>query len=548
MNNKEIARKFSLLAKLMELHGENAFKTKSYSSAYLTIRKYPKELSTMELSEIENIQGIGKAISTKTAELLSTGEIQLLSDYIEKTPAGIVKMIQIKGFGPKKIATIWRELEIETIGELMYAINENRLVELKGFGAKTQASLKEQLEYYMESSDKVLYASAESIAHNLIEELKSHFTESKVALTGDIYRKAQIVNTIEIISDIEASLIDQFISGSEQLIKTDEGIFSQNLKVTFHYASSENFYYELTKKSCGESFWKMLNITDKKYESEEELFESNDLPYIIPEYREDPNVSFFKEAYRPDTIIDIDDIRGSIHNHSTYSDGVNTLMEMTQATMDKGYEYLVITDHSKSAFYANGLSEERLMAQLDEIIKINQSINNFRLFSGIESDILSNGSLDYPDEVLSELEVIVASVHSNLKMDIDKATKRLITAIENPYTSILGHPTGRLLLSRKGYPIDHHKVIDACAANNVAIEINANPLRLDIDWTYVQYAVDKGVLISINPDAHSTKGLDDTYYGVCSARKAGLSKYNCLNAYDTEEMEEWIIEQHQKRP
>jgi DNA polymerase (family 10) len=223
-------------------------------------------------------------------------------------------------------------------------------------------------------------------------------------------------------------------------------------------------------------------------------------------------------------------------------------MEMTQATMDKGYEYLVITDHSKSAFYANGLSEERLMAQLDEIRKINQSINNFRLFSGIESDILSNGSLDYPDEVLSELEVIVASVHSNLKMDIDKATKRLITAIENPYTSILGHPTGRLLLSRKGYPIDHHKVIDACAANNVAIEINANPLRLDIDWTYVQYAVDKGVLISINPDAHSTKGLDDTYYGVCSARKAGLSKYNCLNAYDTEEMEEWIIEQHQKRP
>ena len=221
---------------------------------------------------------------------------------------------------------------------------------------------------------------------------------------------------------------------------------------------------------------------------------------------------------------------------------------MAQATMDKGYEYLVITDHSKSAFYANGLTEDRLIAQLDEVRSIDQSMDDFRLISGIESDILSDGSLDYADEVLAELEIIVASVHSNLKMDISKATNRLITAVENPYTSILGHPTGRLLLSRKGYPIDYHKVIDACAANNVAIEINANPLRLDIDWTYVQYAVDKGVLISINPDAHSTKALDDTYYGVCIARKAGLSKYNCLNAFDIEEIEEWIMEQHQKRP
>ena len=220
---------------------------------------------------------------------------------------------------------------------------------------------------------------------------------------------------------------------------------------------------------------------------------------------------------------------------------------MVEATISEGYEYLVITDHSKSAFYANGLQVDRLMKQLDEIREIDQSRSDFRLYSGIESDILSDGSLDYDDSILSELEVIVASVHSNLKMDIDKATNRLINAIENPYTSILGHPTGRLLLSRKGYPIDYHKIIDACAVNNVAIEINANPLRLDIDWRYVQYAVNKGVLISINPDAHSTIGIQDTAYGVNVARKAGLSKYNCLNAFDAEEFEEWVQEQHQKR-
>ena len=548
MNNKEIARQFSLLAKLMELHGENAFKTRSYSNAYMTIRKHPQEISSMEASEIENIPGIGKAISTKTTELLNTGEIQMLSTYIDKTPPGIVEMLHIKGFGPKKIGTIWRELKIETIGELIYAINENRLVELKGFGAKTQSSLKEQLEYHMESSDKVLYAAAEPIANHLIEELKGFFVNNKIALTGPIYRKSQIIQEIDIITDITESEVNDYINNNEYLLRNNKGIYYQHLKIRFLYANPESFYYEWMKSSCGESFWEMLNVSEKSYSSEEELFSDNDLPYIIPEYREDHNVQHYNVAYKPETIITPDDIRGCIHNHSTYSDGVNTLQEMAEATIDKGYEYLVITDHSKSAFYANGLPEDRLMSQLDEIRNIDQSMDDFRLFSGIESDILSNGNLDYPDEVLAELEVIVASVHSNLKMDIDKATKRLITAVENPYTSILGHPTGRLLLSRKGYPIDYHKVIDACAANNVAIEINANPLRLDIDWTYVQYAVDKGVLISINPDAHSTKGLDDTYYGVCVARKAGLSKYNCLNAFDIEEIEEWIIEQHQKRP
>jgi len=547
MTNKEIARNFSLLAKLMELHGENSFKTRSYSSAYMTIRKHPEELSSMSPGQIENIAGIGKAISTKSQELLNTGEMQMLNTYLEMTPPGIVEMLQIKGFGPKKIGTIWRDLKIETIGELIYAINENRLVELKGFGTKTQASLKEQLEYHMESSDKVLYAAAEPLAINLIESLQKQTPENKFSLTGSIYRKAQIIDTIDIITDAPIQDIEKYIEADEGLILTDDGVFYQHIKVQWHHTSSDKFHYDHARLSCGKEFWKKLNIPEQAYKSEEDVFLQNKHAYIIPEYREDHNSDFYPKSYNGDAIVTVDDIRGCIHNHSTYSDGVNSLQEMTQATADRSYEYLVITDHSKSAFYAQGLSEDRLMRQLDEIREIDQSMDDFRLFSGIESDILSDGSLDYADEILAELEVIVASVHSNLKMDEAKATKRLITAIENPYTSILGHPTGRLLLSRKGYPIDHNKVIDACASNNVAIEINANPLRLDIDWTHVQYAIDKGVLISINPDAHSTKGIDDMYYGVCVARKAGLSKYNCLNAFDLEEFEEWIAEQHQKR-
>lgn len=547
MNNKEIARKFSLLAKLMELHGENSFKTRSYNSAYMALRKHPEELSSMTPGQIEKISGIGKAIGSKTQELLSTGEMQMLNTYLDMTPPGIVEMLQIKGFGPKKIGTIWKDLEIETIGELMYAINENRLVELKGFGAKTQASLKEQLEYHMESSDKVLYAAAEPIALSLIESLIKDFPKNKCALTGMVYRKAQIIDVIDIITDANPESIIAYISKSESLNLTDQGLYYHHIKVEVHHTSTEKFYYDHSRLSFGKEFWQSLNIADQEYKSEEDVFSQNELTYIIPEYRENDNTDHYPQSYNRDAIVSTDDIRGCIHNHSTYSDGVNSLLEMTQATADRGYEYLVMTDHSKSAFYANGLPEDRLMNQLDEIRKIDQSMGDFRLFSGIESDILSDGSLDYADEILAEIEVIVASVHSNLKMDEAKATKRLITAIENPYTSILGHPTGRLLLSRKGYPIDHHKVIDACAANNVAIEINANPLRLDMDWKHVQYAVDKGVLISINPDAHSTKGIDDMYYGVCVARKAGLSKYNCLNAFDVEEFEEWIAEQHEKR-
>lgn len=545
MNNKEIARKFSLLAKLMELHGENSFKTRSYSNAYLTIRKHPQELNILTVEQIENIQGIGKAISTKTHELISTGEMQLLNTYLDKTPPGIIEMLQIKGFGPRKIGTIWNELHIESIGELMYAINENRLIDLKGFGQKTQATLKEQLEYYMESSDKVLYAHAETIAEEFLSKLMAKWPNNKFSLSGSIYRKAQIIGNIDIITDSKKDIYYEILK-MDEVISDEYGDTYNNLRINIHHTKTANFYFEMVKSSCGEEFWEALNIKQKEYDSEYAVFSENELDYIIPEYRENHNVNYIKQ-YNGQSIVTGEDIRGCIHNHSTYSDGVNSISEMVVSTIAEGYEYLVITDHSKSAFYANGLQVDRLMQQLDEIREIDQSYNNFRLYSGIESDILSDGSLDYDDSILSELEVVVASIHSNLKMDIDKATTRLIKAIENPFTSILGHPTGRLLLSRKGYPINYHKVIDACAMNNVAIEINANPLRLDIDWRYVQYAVDKGVLISINPDAHSTKGIKDTSYGVNVARKAGLSKYNCLNAFDSEEFEEWVQEQHQKR-
>lgn len=547
MDNKEIAKKFSLLGKLMELHGESAFKYKSYNNAYLTLRKWPKALTELDDEGLSQIPGIGKAISSKIRELINTGEIQILSNFRDKTPEGIIKMLGIKGFGPKKIALIWQELKIETIGELLNAINDEKLVSLKGFGAKTQASLKEQLEYFIESDNKLHYSIAEKIGEALINLMRAAFKDEQFHITGALYRKCQIIDLIEVITTVSNEALTSFLKDHSDFISSENMWFFKNCKVAFLETDQKSFYLDLVKTSCTTTFFEKLKISDKKtYISEEAVFEENNHDFIIPEFRETENADLIPNL-NASIIVGFQDIRGCIHNHSTYSDGMNSIAEMADAAEDEGYEYLVMTDHSKSAFYANGLQEDRLFKQLDEIREEDQNRRDFKIFTGIESDILNNGDLDYPDEVLAELDVVIASIHSNLKMDIDKATNRLIRAIENPFTSILGHPTGRILLSRKGYPVDFKKIIDACSANNVAIEINANPLRLDIDWRHLDYAMQKDILISINPDAHSIKGIKDTYYGICVARKAGLPVNSCLNAFDLEQFEEWLVEQHEKR-
>jgi DNA polymerase (family 10) len=271
--------------------------------------------------------------------------------------------------------------------------------------------------------------------------------------------------------------------------------------------------------------------------SEEEIYRSGGLQFIEPELREGLNEIDFARENKIPKLIELTDLKGILHNHSTYSDGMNSLKDMAEYCNELGYEYLGICDHSQSAFYAEGLKPERVFEQHLEIDELNKKLFPFKIFKGIESDILNDGSLDYTEDVLKTFDFIVASVHSNLKMNEEKATARLITAIENPYTTILGHPTGRLLLSRPGYPIDHKKVIDACAANGVVIELNAHPYRLDIDWRWIPYCLEKGVVISINPDAHEKHGYHDMYFGTCAARKGMLTKEMCFNALSLNEME-----------
>ena len=539
MNNKEIARKFNLLGKVMELHDENPFKVRSYTSAYASLRKVSSPLIEMSEEELSEIKGVGKAIVGKIVELRDSGSMVTLQRYVDITPPGILEMLQIRGFGPKKVKVIWNQLNIITPGELLMACQENRLVELKGFGMKTQKALQEQLEFYFASRGQVHYAYVIDEANELLVLLQDRFSQSLVELTGEIRRKMPIVNAIEILTTASEEEMEAFIL--ELAEEIPELLSYKGYAVEITQVEEAYFGMEQFEKSASKEFLEAADIEYEAYEEEESIFLEWDMTFVDPEYRESAMaIDQAKYGMLPDLITN-EDMLGVVHNHSTYSDGLHTLKEMSDYTRDNGFQYLVMSDHSKAAFYADGLKEDQVEAQWAEIDQINASyVDGFRVYKGIEADILNDGSMDYGNDFLSQFEVVVASIHSQLNMDLEKANRRLIKAIENPHTHILGHITGRLLLSRAGYPIDHELIIDACAANGMIIELNANPQRLDIDWTWIPSALEKGVMISINPDAHVRESIHYMQFGVHVARKAGLTKEQCLNSKNADDFARWV--------
>lgn len=557
MDNYTIADNFSLLSKLMDIHGENSFKSKSFAAAAFTIEKLPSPLSEMPIEKMSTIRGIGVAIAKNVIEQIQTGSLSILTEYIQKTPAGILTMLSIKGIGPKKIAIIWKELEIETIGELLYACEENRLANYKGFGEKSQQNIKEAISFYLGSQGSYLYQEMENIVAQIQENLQIQFPDFRFSVAGDFALQCEIISKIDFITTVPQTILKDFfdLQGFQTEVISDSKlkvIGSMKLPINFIKTSDENFYNCLFNHSCSESFleeWKNQTkwTETENHTSDIAIFESKHVPYIPIYLREDASIIQRAIDKKLKPVIQLEDIKGIIHSHSNWSDGAESLETMANAAKENGYEYLVISDHSQSAFYANGLREERIVAQHHQIDELNKKLYPFRIFKSIESDILNDGNLDYDDDILASFDLVIASIHSNLKMTEEKAMMRLINAIENPFTSILGHMTGRLLLSRNGYPVDHQKIIDACAANNVVIELNAHPRRLDIDWRWIQEATNKGVLISINPDAHAIEGFHDCKYGVLVAQKAGLTKYQNLSSYSLSEFEEFLGEQHQKR-
>lgn len=539
LSNRDISSILTQYAKLYELHDGNPFKVKSLAAAAFNIKKIAAPLADMSEDELNKVPQLGKSLAPKVIEIIQSGSFKELDELMEITPKGIQDILQVKGLGPKKVEVLWKTVGITSIPELLDACRENRLVEIKGFGFKTQAQILNDIEFKFSAEGQFHWAKMQAVVAFLDQTFEGMPEVEQYQVVGKFRRFNDIVHSVDYVlvtENLEA--VSEHLCESEnfELFDCDEDsytlVYLEALHIRLLNSSHERWGNSLLEHTATESHLDLIKYQSRagNFEEEENIYQSLGLPYVLPELREGLNE--LQHLNEQDKLITFKDLKGTLHNHTTYSDGLHTLTEMAQEARMMGLEYIGICDHSQTASYAGGLRPERVLEQMREIDALNEKMAPFKIFKGIESDILSDGSLDYSDDILQLFDLVVASVHSNLSMNQEKAHSRLIKAIENPFTNILGHPTGRLLLMRSGYPIDHAYIIDACIANHVVIELNAHPYRLDLDWRWIDYALNKGGMISINPDAHQKEGLSDMQYGVNVARKGYLKPEQCLNALD----------------
>jgi DNA polymerase (family X) len=550
MTNSDIADIIQLTGKLLDLHDQDEIRSKTYISSVFTLERLETPIVEMTPQQILQIRGFGKMLSSSIQEILQTGQLAELQGLIDKTPEGIFDIFKVKGLGVKKIKTLWKELGIDNINDLKIACENDKIANTKGFGQKTQDAIIESLQFLQEQQGKLRMNKGHDLSALILKNIQNGYSDS--------FEVGQVVRQCETLDLLQFMVIKDGFGG----LKFDETLFHQDLKLSspsvwrgffgdyvipieIEKVSSRDLIQKKLIKNSDEEHLKFQNpegitflnhISKNTFSSEEEAYQTFGFPYILPEMREGRNEFEWIKTHRNEDLVTWDAIKGTVHNHSTYSDGKNTVKEMADYCRSLGFEYFGIADHSQTAAYASGLWPETVKKQHIEIDQLNADYKDFTILKGIESDILVNGNLDYENDILASFDYIVASVHAVLNMDIEKATSRLIKAIENPYTNILGHLSGRLLLSRKGYPLDYYKIIDACAANKVVMELNASPYRLDIDWRYIDYCLSKNVMISINPDAHELIGIQDMHYGVAVARKGGLPSEMTLNCLGKDEI------------
>lgn len=503
MDNSELARQFERVAMLMELTDEDPFRIKAYRQAAEALKNLSQPAQTqLEQGTLETVPGIGRGMAAKVQELLQSGTFPKLRELEALVPDGVVELIQLRGLGPKKVKLLWHEQGIHSPAALERAALDGHLGHIKGFGTKTITSLLESIRIWRESQGQLLLHHALKLADQLIEQLGAVLPKSvKFRLGESLLEGLPVVDRIELLAVYTAALDFQLIEAS--LVASGWQPFS------------------------GPDAVPAWTLTNHSVPVRLLFVQENNLPIATSRFNEGE-------------LIQLPSIRGILHVHSTWSDGMDDLRSLAFACRERGFEYLGITDHSRTAAYAGGLSVERVQAQWAEIDRLNTELAPFVILKGIESDILIDGSLDYPDEILHGFDFVIASVHSGFSMTEAQATDRLIKAVQHPATQILGHPTGRLLLKRHGYPIDHKAVIDACAACETAIELNCNPYRMDLDWLWIDYAQKCGVPISINPDAHRIYELDYLREGVLVARRGGLLKTSTLNTWSAAQLKAWF--------
>jgi DNA polymerase (family 10) len=532
MINEAISNILQEMAFLAELKGENPFKIRAWQNSAALLEEQGKEASALVASgEIAKIQGIGKGTQALVKEFVETGKVREFEELKSAFPPGLLEIRQVRGLGPKKIKALYDQLQIGSLTELEYACQENRLVELKGFGAKTQSSILSNIEKIKANRGRAILPVALHQAEAVMDELKALPGAELVSETGELRRRLPVLASLDFVLRGKAGALEEagFEKNGEFWLRAEE----DRLPVRVFPADSRDFGTRLAA-TTGPALWIEEMGPLPESGSEEEVFAAKSVEWIPPECRD--------LGKAPKDLVEEEDIRGVFHLHTKWSDGANTLEEMAQAAVERGFEYLGVSEHSQTAFYAHGLDEKRVLEQKKEIDRLQEKFPSLKIFQGIESDILSDGSLDYPDTFLSHFDFVIASVHGQMRMGREEMTKRLSRALENPATTWLGHWTGRLLLGRDGYAFDEEKVLAVAAKSGKGIELNSNPYRLDLDWQIAPRAAALGISIGIFPDAHSTGGLDDVEYGVMMARKAGLTREQIVNTKTRKEMEEWLSE------
>ncbi|MDX1591498.1 MAG: DNA polymerase/3'-5' exonuclease PolX [Balneolaceae bacterium] len=580
MTNQDVAAKLRDVYNLMQLAGENRFRAIAFDRAAQTIEGLNEDINQyIEDDTLTEIKGIGKSIAEDIKALAHTGTMPVLEDLRERVPKGLIEWLNISGLGPKNIVKIHQKLEITEISELKEACLSGAVAELPGLGQKSAEKILKSIEYLEKYGERALLNQALEIAEPVFEFVKGLEGVQQCDIAGSLRRHRETIGDIDILvaADQEDanSIFDAFVDHelvvevlgrgeTKSSVRTESGR-QVDLRIVkpdqypaalMYFTGSKEHNIVLRQRARERDMalneYGLFKLTDDgetdfdhpvETGSEKDIYKKLDLHFIPPEHREDRNEFDYYSEHESMDLVSEEDIRGVVHAHSTWSDGKFTIRQMAEACMERGYEYLGLTDHSKSAAYAGGLTPDEVKQQWQEVDELNDEFESsgkdFKIFKGIESDILGDGSLDYSDEILAGFDFVIASVHSGLEMPLDKMMDRFESAIKNPYTRIIGHPTGRLLLRRKESQLDLNKLIELATEHDTVIEVNANPWRLDLDWRYGNKARETGLVTCINPDAHSTDGIDYIRYGVMIARKAKFEPARVLNTKSRKEFEAW---------
>jgi DNA polymerase (family 10) len=568
MDKKSIVSILDEMGTLLELQGANPFKSRAFHNASRALEGVTDDLQEVVASEkLTEVKGIGTSIAAIIADLVVKGKSKEYTDLRKGFPDGVLEMLRIQGLGPKKVRILFEKEKIRSLDQLEKAAQADRLASLEGFGKKSQENILAGIQALRSRSDKHLFSTAQESALPVYDLMMKQKGVIRGEIAGSLRRRKEVIGDIDIVLSARDAdrkrLMRAFVAHPDVTAVVAQGETKSSVTLASgincdlrivndaefpfalnYFTGSKEHNVELRARakkfglSLNEYGFSHLGEEEKRgkgkkvvrCDDEEGIYRALELDYVSPELRENRGEIEAAIAHRLPPLLEEADIRGTFHCHTTYSDGVNTLEQMAAGAKDLGWEYLGIADHSKAAAYAGGLTREKLSAQFREIDSLNGRLKGFRLLKGTECDILPDGTLDWNDGILATFEYVVVSVHSNFKMSEPEMTKRIIRALKNPHVTMLGHPTGRLLLARDPYPVNMTDVINAAADYGRTIEINAHPSRLDLDWRLCSYAREKGVMIAINPDAHSVEGLNDVRYGVGIARKGWLGKKDVLNA------------------